>query len=137
MKHIVTMSGGKDSTATLLHLLYDLKLENVEAVFCDTGHEAQLTYWYVVYLAHTVLPIKRITAVMQQLRKDLDPNEPMDMLKLCKHKKRFPGNMTRFCTTELKMKPIRTYLKKRMEEEPDETFVLVNGIRAEESPPRS
>lgn len=36
--YIVTVSGGKDSTATLLHLKYDLDLP-VEAVFSDTGHD--------------------------------------------------------------------------------------------------
>lgn len=134
--YIVTVSGGKDSTATLLHLKYDLDLP-VEAVFSDTGHEAIVTYWYLIYLSHEVHPITRIQGNMQQLRKDLDPEEPLTMLSLCRHKQRFPGMMSRFCTTELKLKPLREHVRARQEEEPDTEFVLVNGVRADESPKRA
>ena len=49
IKNILSISGGKDSTAMLL-LAIEQQTENLQAVFCDTGHEHQKTYDYVDYL---------------------------------------------------------------------------------------
>lgn len=49
MINLVSVSGGKDSTATLL-VAIERKVENLRAVFCDTGNEHPLTYDYVRYL---------------------------------------------------------------------------------------
>ena len=43
MKHIVSISGGKDSTALLL-LALERETPNLEVVFADTGHEHAQTY---------------------------------------------------------------------------------------------
>ncbi len=48
--HIVGLSGGKDSTATLLLAIDRLGKENVRAVFADTGNEHPETYAYLGYL---------------------------------------------------------------------------------------
>ncbi|AEM48053.1 phosphoadenosine phosphosulfate reductase [Acidithiobacillus ferrivorans SS3] len=48
--HIVGLSGGKDSTATLLIAIDRLGKENVRAVFADTGNENPETYAYLEYL---------------------------------------------------------------------------------------
>ena len=50
--HIVGLSGGKDSTATLLLAIDRLGKENVRAVFADTGNEHPETYAYLDYLEH-------------------------------------------------------------------------------------
>lgn len=47
--NIVSVSGGKDSTALLL-LAVERGAENLEAVFADTGHEHPQTYEYIRYL---------------------------------------------------------------------------------------
>jgi len=48
--NIVSVSGGKDSAATLaLAMRYDVP--NLHAVFADTGHEREETYVYVNYLS--------------------------------------------------------------------------------------
>jgi len=49
-KHLVSVSGGKDSTATLAMAIELHGLENVMAVFADTGNEHESTYDYVRYL---------------------------------------------------------------------------------------
>lgn len=47
--NIISVSGGKDSTALLL-LAIERGAENLQAVFADTGHEHPQTYDYVRYL---------------------------------------------------------------------------------------
>jgi 3'-phosphoadenosine 5'-phosphosulfate sulfotransferase (PAPS reductase)/FAD synthetase len=46
--HVVSLSGGKDSTATLLLALELHGRENVRAVFADTGNEHEATYEYAL-----------------------------------------------------------------------------------------
>lgn len=51
MEHnVISLSGGKDSTALLL-LAVERGVENLQAVFADTGHEHPQTYEYVHYLS--------------------------------------------------------------------------------------
>ena len=48
--HIVGLSGGKDSTATLLLAIDRVGKKNVRPVFADTGNEHPETYAYLEYL---------------------------------------------------------------------------------------
>lgn len=50
IKHVVSVSGGKDSLATLLIALGRCPRENITAIFCDTGNEHADTYGYLDYL---------------------------------------------------------------------------------------
>lgn len=60
--NIVSLSGGKDSTALLL-LAIERGVENLQAVFADTGNEHQLTYDYVAYLEQaTGVTVRRVKA---------------------------------------------------------------------------
>lgn len=59
--NIVSVSGGKDSTALLL-LAIERNTENLQAVFADTGHEHPQTIEYVQYLNDNVFPIRTIKA---------------------------------------------------------------------------
>ena len=47
VRHIVSMSGGKDSTALALHISQTRPELDVEYVFCDTGSEMDETYQYL------------------------------------------------------------------------------------------
>jgi len=57
-KHIVSVSGGKDSQATL-HLAIERGI-NFIAVFADTGHEHEETIKHIKYLNDNLCPIKTI-----------------------------------------------------------------------------
>ena len=50
IRHVVSVSGGKDSTATLLIALERFGRERVTPIFCDTGNEHQAVYDYLAYL---------------------------------------------------------------------------------------
>ena len=50
IKHVVSVSGGKDSAATLLIALENCSRESVVPIFCDTGNEHQAVYDYLAYL---------------------------------------------------------------------------------------
>jgi 3'-phosphoadenosine 5'-phosphosulfate sulfotransferase (PAPS reductase)/FAD synthetase len=62
VKNIISISGGKDSTATAL-LAIAMEADNLELVFADTGNEHVLTYDYVDYLQQKLdLPIRKVKA---------------------------------------------------------------------------
>jgi 3'-phosphoadenosine 5'-phosphosulfate sulfotransferase (PAPS reductase)/FAD synthetase len=133
-QNIVSFSGGKDSTATLL-LAIERKTENLQAVFADTGNEHEQTLEYVAYINAEVHPVRTIKAdfTKQIERKraflkgevkdargqlctwpDGDRQRALDLLHptgnpfldLCMAKGRFPSRMAQFCSQELKGKPI-------------------------------
>lgn len=63
IKHVVSVSGGKDSLATLLIAVGRFGLRNIVAIFCDTGNEHELTYEYLGYLERRIgLTIIRLRA---------------------------------------------------------------------------
>ena len=70
MKHIVQLSGGKDSTAMLLMML-ERNMPVDEIIFCDTGMEFPELYQHLeaveAYMHRTALNI--ICAINQRTRK--------------------------------------------------------------------
>ena len=118
------VSGGKDSTALLLWMVYESGYpeESLSITFCDTGNEAPETYAYVAMLSAKVHPIVTILP-------------ELDFYALAKKKGRFPSSQARFCTQELKMKPTKAHLDALM----DEGYTVLNhsGVRAGESADRA
>lgn len=130
IQHIVNISGGKDSAAT--YLLAIERGKPFRAVFADTGHEHEFTYEFIARLheraggpvvetvradfgeqiarkrefvaanwpAHGV-PAAQVERAIAALQPTGNP-----FLDLCIWKGRFPSTRVRFCTPELKSKPI-------------------------------
>lgn len=131
--HIVSVSGGKDSTATLLLALKQFPGE-VIPVFADTGNEHQVTLDYLDYLEVTLgvhierlkadfsrdiarkreyiaahwlddgVPAERVERALQLLQPTGNP-----YLDLCMMKGRFPSRRAQFCTQELKTIPLTEF----------------------------
>lgn len=124
--NIVSVSSGKDSTATLL-LAIALEVPNLRAVFADTGNEHELALEYLDYLAVATgveIEHRRADFTQQIARKRefiatkwreqgvaesivdsallvLQPTG-IPFLDLCLWKGRFPSRKAQFCTEELK-----------------------------------
>lgn len=156
---LVSMSGGKDSTATLL-LALEQYPEDMLPIFADTGNEHEMVYEYLAYLEQRLgIGIVRVKAnfdrqiagkaefVATKWREQGVPEDKvlraLDALKptgnpyldLCIWKGRFPSRMAQFCTTELKTTPLTEAAMAFI----DEGMLVESwqGVRADESPKRA
>lgn len=156
MRHnIVSVSGGKDSTALLL-LALERETPNLQAVFADTGHEHPQTYEYVQYLNDHVFPIRTVKADFSERFKSkrewvktkwrqhgvpedkvlaaLEALQPTGnpFLDLCVVSGRFPSTKARFCSEELKRNPIIEQVQMPLLDQGHEIYSW-QGVRADES----
>lgn len=120
---IVSVSGGKDSAATALYLR-ELGLE-VRHVFADTGWEADETY---AYLAG---PLTQALGKIDTVRSPIG-----GMAEWINKKRMFPSRLRRWCTEELKVKPIFDYIFRTIKET-GRPVVNVVGLRGDESTARA
>ena len=157
MEHnIISVSGGKDSTALLL-LAIERQPDNMQAVFADVGNEHDITYEYVRYLEQaTGVTIRWIKADFSRqierkkayvLAKWSDKGVPQEtitravsalvptgipFLDLCLWKGRFPSAKAAFCSEELKRNPIIEQVHLPLLEDGN-TLYSWQGVRADES----
>lgn len=118
---VASVSGGKDSTALSLHLS-ELGIEHGR-VFADTGWEHPWTYEHVDYLQTVLGPIDKVQS------------DVGGMAQWIEKKGRFPSRRGRWCTDELKVKPIKKYVREAQDMFGD--VVNAVGIRGQESKARS
>lgn len=113
VRHILSLSGGKDSTALAIYLRD--RIPNLEYVFCDTGEELPETYEYLERLeAYLGKPIVR-----------LNPERPFSHY-LNLYRGVLPDARTRWCTRMLKIRPFERYVG-------DDSVIHYIAIRADES----
>lgn len=122
MKVIVSWSGGKDSQACLIWAVEKYGAKNVVAVFCDTGWEHDLTYRHVKFICDAL-------GAELVIIKSKIYNGFVD---LAVKKKRMPSTKARFCTVELKIKPMIDFVLNQLD-----SLLIFQGIRADESEARS
>ena len=122
MRILVSFSGGKDSQAALIHTVEKYGCDKVEAVFCDTGWEHPWTYEHVAQVANQ-LHVKLTTLKSQKYDGFVD---------MAIKRKAFPSTKRRFCTSELKIRPMIDYVLSI-----DDSIITVQGIRAKESAARA
>lgn len=115
---VASVSGGKDSAALSLYLT-ELGIEH-RRVFADTGWEHPATLEYVrEVLPKYIGPIDWVSGKLQ-------------MQDLIRKKGMFPSRLRRFCTEDLKVRPIMRYIDAM-----DGDIVNAVGIRAAESAARA
>lgn len=122
MKIMVSFSGGKDSQAALIHTVEKYGGDKVEAVFCDTGWEHPWTYEHIAQVCNQ-LHVKLTTLKNPKYDGFVD---------MAIKRKRFPSTKRRFCTSELKIKPMIDYVLST-----DDSIIMIQGIRAKESASRA
>lgn len=113
VRHILSLSGGKDSTALAIYLKD--RIPEMEYVFCDTEQELTETYEYLakleVYLGKPITYLK---------------HDGKGFDELLKARRGFlPSPQVRWCTELLKIKPFERYVG----EDPCFNYV---GIRGDE-----
>lgn len=111
-RHILSLSGGKDSTALALYMRD--KVAEMEYVFCDTDKELRETYEY----------LNRIEAYLGKRIVRLNANIGFDHWFQI-YGGYLPAPNMRWCTRQLKLKPFEEYVG-------DDSIISYVGIRADE-----
>ena len=118
---VVPTSGGKDSQACLMMAVKEFGSENVLSLFCDTQHEHPITYDHVKKIT-TELNVNLITLCAGSVEQQ------------CKKYKRFPSDVARFCTENLKIRPSKFFYRELAKIQGG--FEVWIGVRSDESPAR-
>lgn len=164
-RHVVSVSGGKDSTCTYLLALHLLGPDGFTAVFADTGWEHEDTYRYVEELPAKAggPPIRRAAMPppteerLETRRKGIAKHfhdkgifdeetiekarrsiraDPNPFKNLAMLRGGFPNSIMRFCTEHLKIRPMENQVLNPIRKS-GVPVVSWQGTRAEESKARS
>lgn len=112
-RHILSLSGGKDSTALAIYMRD--RVSEMEYVFCDTGEELPETYEY----------LDKLETYLGRSINRLNPDRPFShYLEL--YRGVLPDPRTRWCTRMLKIKPFERFVG-------DDRVISYVGIRADEN----
>jgi len=120
--HILSLSGGKDSTALAFYIKENLPEihEKIQYIFCDTECELPETYDY----------LNKIELFLGKEIKRIKPYKNFEYLMAMYNY--FPSPIKRWCTVEMKTKPFRKYIYDMFKEEGEGLIHLYLGIRADE-----
>lgn len=134
---IVSVSGGKDSTALYCWAIEQFGADGFKAVFADTGHEHPVTYNYVRNLHQfaggpEVHWVKADFSEKVKAKGRSPSGNPF--LDMWLWKGRAPSAKAQFCTENLKLAPIKSWINSIRGDAEVEIFV---GIRAGESARRA
>lgn len=104
-RHVLGLSGGRDSAALAVFLRQNHPELNVEYFFTDTGKELPEVYEYLVKLEGFLgKPILR-----------LNPDRDFDFW-LKQYNDFLPSPQTRWCTRQLKLRPFEQWVKPMLED---------------------
>ncbi len=120
-KHVLGISGGKDSAALAIYLRNTYPQLDINYYFCDTGKELDETYQL----------IERLEGYLGKNIEKLEPKEvkalgenPFDYY-YQSYRGYLPSNVARWCTKKMKLEPFEAYVG----ESPTISYV---GIRGDE-----
>ena len=120
--HILSLSGGKDSTALAFFMKENMPeiFEKLELVFYDTGCDLPETYEYLnkieIFLKKEIIRVK--------------PEKSFEHLLTINRV--LPSHFRRWCTVELKVRPSLKYINEKFAQEGKGFVNLYVGIRKDE-----
>ena len=119
-RHILGISGGKDSAALAVHLRD--RIPDMEYVFCDTGKELKETYEFIDKLeAYLNAHVIRLPKELPGYSESYDFDHFVELFNGY-----LPSPSNRWCTKNLKLGPFEHYIG-------DDTVKNYVGIRADEA----
>jgi len=114
MRHVLGISGGKDSAALAIYLKQKGLVPEMEYFFCDTGAELRETYEF----------IDRLEAYLGREVVRLSSGKSFDHF-LAKYNNFLPSPKQRWCTREMKIEPFERFVG----DDPTMSYI---AIRADE-----
>jgi len=110
-RHVVSLSGGKDSTALALYLKQNYPEIPAEYIFCDTGVELPETYEYLERL-EVILgePVKRLSGLDLLKVKHKPGRNAFDIWLHEVYGGYLPNPRARWCTRVLKIQPFEQFV---------------------------
>ena len=118
-KHILGLSGGKDSAALAVHMNKKYPDLDIEYFFTDTGYELKETYDF----------LNKLKTRLDKPIHYINPRNSFDYY-LKKYNNFLPSATARWCTIEMKLKSMEAWLKPALDAG-QEIFTYV-GIRYDE-----
>ncbi len=119
IRHVLGISGGKDSAALAIYMGNNYPEIDIEYYTCDTGKELQETYGLIDNLENYLGK-----KIIQQKATKNSPELPFDhFLKM--YGGYLPSSMSRWCTKKLKLEPFENYVG-------TEPVISYVGIRGDE-----
>ena len=118
-KHILGLSGGKDSAALAVHMNNRHPDIDVEYFFTDTGYELQETYDF----------LDKLKTRLDKPIHYIHPTNSFDYY-MKKYNNFLPSQMARWCTIEMKLKSMEKWLKPSLDA--GEEIITYVGIRYDE-----
>lgn len=105
IKHVLGISGGKDSAALAIYMRDNYPELDIDYFFTDTGKELEEVYEYLSYLeGYLGKPILYI-----------NPDRDFDFW-LKQHNNYLPSPQARWCTIKMKLKPFQEWVQKFLDE---------------------
>lgn len=140
--YIGGFSGGIDSQAAARFMLNRYGPERVVLVNTESGrNELSLTVAHTRYYRAQVHPVEEVIPRVSDIWEDSDkpaeygllPDQELTFELLATIKGRFPSKRAQFCTENLKLRPIRRWVREHF---PEGNYEYFTGVRRDESTSR-
>ena len=118
-KHILGLSGGKDSAALAVHMNKKYPDLDIEYFFTDTGYELKETYDF----------LNKLKTRLDKPIHYINPRNSFDYF-LKKYNNFLPSATARWCTIEMKLKSMEAWLKPALDA--GQEIITYVGIRYDE-----
>jgi hypothetical protein len=119
VRHVLGLSGGKDSAALAVHMDKNYPDIPIEYFFTDTGYELEETYTY----------LNKLKTRLNRPIHYINPRNSFDYF-MKKYNNFLPSQTARWCTIEMKLKSFEDWLKPSLQK--GEEIITYVGIRYDE-----